>query len=345
MPASVEEFVIVPSRMGMGAVAVRLQRSDVERLENAPDAARAIYRRATLTAAPPRPPAGDLAPGLFPRAGWNLEPYMASSLFDPDNPFRADIGLRLRGEYEPLPGLVLSGAIRKKVAGNLDTVTRNSNSVLPHVRSDFNLYDKQGDPAIEHATAEYFFRLAPDLYGRISAGYLERMYGGLSTELLWKPVDSRLALGLELNAVRQRDFDQMLGFRAYGVVTGHASAYWDIGNGFFAQVDVGRYLAGDYGATFTLDRVFDNGWKVGAFFTLTNVSFTDFGEGSFDKGLRFTIPVSWLTGRDSPKVLSSVMRPLTRDGGARLELRNRLYGLLEDYQGDRLKRRWGRFWR
>lgn len=137
----------------------------------------------------------------------------------------------------------------------------------------------------------------------------------------------------------------MFGFQSYSVVTGHTSAYWDMGNRFSGQLDVGRYLAGDYGATVTVDRVFDNGWKVGAYFTLTNVSFSDFGEGSFDKGLRFTIPVAWMTGKPSAKKNDIAITPVTRDGGARLMVRNRLFGLVEDYQGDRLKRRWGRFWR
>ena len=45
------------------------------------------------------------------------------------------------------------------------------------------------------------------------------------------------------------------------------------------KVDAGRYLAGDWGATFALDREFDNGWKVGAYFTLTDMPFDEFGEG------------------------------------------------------------------
>jgi len=78
------------------------------------------------------------------------------------------------------------------------------------------------------------------------------MFGGVSGEILWKPTSSNLALGIEINYARQRDFDSQLGFLDYGVVTGHASAYLTWGNGFFTQVDVGRYLAGDWGATFTL---------------------------------------------------------------------------------------------
>jgi len=345
LPASVEFFRIVPVKNGIGTVAVTLTRSDIEKLEHNSEAAEKIYRRARITDAGKRPPNWAYVSGAYPERSWELGPYVAVSLFDPDNPLRMDVGLRLQGEYEVRPGLILSGSIRKKAIGNLNSVTRLPNSVLPHVRSDYGFYDKQGDPALEYLQAEYFFRPGKNIYGRVSVGYLEKMYGGLSTEILWKPVDSRLAFGMELNAVRQRSFDLRFGFQSYSVVTGHASAYWDIGNGFYGQLDVGRYLAGDHGVTVTVDRVFDNGWKIGAFFTLTNVPFSTYGEGSFNKGLRFSVPLSWLTGQPTTKVSMSVMRPITRDGGTRLEVRNRLYGLLENDQDGPLQRRWGRFWR
>ena len=123
------------------------------------------------------------------------------------------------------------------------------------------------------------------------------------------------------------------------------SGYYDFGNGFFGQLDVGRYLAGDYGATVSIDREFNNGFKVGGFFTLTDVSFDDFGEGSFDKGLRFQVPLSWFTGRPSRKTISQTIRPITRDGGARLAVANRLYGTVREYRGKELRDSWGGYLR
>ena len=40
--------------------------------------------------------------------------------------------------------------IYKQVIGNLDSIERDSNSVLPHVRSDHKHYHKQGDPGLEY---------------------------------------------------------------------------------------------------------------------------------------------------------------------------------------------------
>jgi len=164
-------------------------------------------------------------------------------------------------------------------------------------------------------------------------------------ELLWKPNSSPIAVGAELNYVKQRDYDQRFGFRDYSVVTGHVSGYWQLESGYHAQVDVGRYLAGDVGATFTLDREFKNGWKVGAFFTLTDVSAEDFGEGSFDKGLRFSIPINWISGEPDRDQFATTIRPVIRDGGARVEMAGRLYETVRGTHRAGLRDGWGRFWR
>jgi hypothetical protein len=345
MPLSVETFVLTPVVNGIPAVSVTVLRSDLETLENDPQGTEKLLARAKITA--PGAMVGDVvrATGVYPTKRWSLGPYMKPSLFDPDNPVRADFGVRGKLSYDIAPGLSVSGSVTQKLVGNLNSVTRVSNSLLPHVRSDFNFYDIQGSTAIEYLTADYFFKLRPNIYGRVSVGYLEQMYGGISTELLWKPVNSRLALGAELNLVRQRAFNQKFGFQSYQIATGHVSAYLSMRNGFSAQVDVGRYLAGDWGATFILDREFANGWKIGGFFTLTNVPFATFGEGSFDKGLRLTIPLAWITGQPSLKSSTSVIRPVTRDGGAQLKIRNRLYPMVSGYHRDRMAPNWARFWR
>ena len=61
-----------------------------------------------------------------------------------------------------------------------------------------------------------------------------------------------------------------------------------------------------------------NGWEVGAYATLTDVPFNQFGEGSFDKGIYVTLPMDWLTGSPSMSQRTFMIRPITRDGGARL---------------------------
>lgn len=343
MPKHIETFAIVSVSSGMPVSETRIQRSDMEALEHELEGAAQSFARAQISS--PKGRAAAPTPERYPDFNWSLKPYLSPSLFDPDNPVRADAGAELSARFEPFRGLEFSGSIRKKVIGNLDEVTRESDSVLPRVRSDFSLYNKEGDPALTNLTAGYYFKPGKDVYGRVTVGYLEPMFGGISTELLWKPNDSFFAFGVEANYVKQRDFDQGFGFQDYDVMTGHVSAYSDLGNGFHAQVDAGRYLAGDWGATFSLDREFKNGWRIGAFATLTDVPFDDFGEGSFDKGIRLTIPISWLTGEPHKEAFSTSIRPLTRDGGARLNVDGRLYDRVRPLQKPALQDGWGRFWR
>ena len=346
LPDSIDSLALVIVEDGVETVAVSFRRGDIERFVTAPDGSWQALARARITDPAALPAMDGLpGPGAEPRFEWRVRPDVVTSFFDPDNPVRADLDVLASAEYRLAPGFTISGAARKTVVGNLDTITRESNSELPRVRSDFAEYLKQGDPGIDRLTADYLTNLGPGVYGRLSAGLLEQMYGGVSGEVLWKPVDSRLGLGVEMNYARQRDFDLQLGFQDYEVWTGHASAYYEFGNGFYGQVDAGRYLARDWGATFTLDREFDNGWKVGAFFTLTDVPFDTFGEGSFDKGLRLTIPLSWVTGEPSRSDFSTTIRPLTRDGGARLNVADRLYPTVREADAAQIAESWGRFWR
>lgn len=343
LPGHVDTFQIELTSHGMPLSRTTLRRGDLEELEFDLDGSWKSFARASFEdAADSSTPTEE---GLYPRFEWALSPYLQPEVFDPDNPVRADIGLQAFASLEAAPGLFFSGTLRKPLVGNLDTSSRSSNSALPHVRSDVVEYTKQSDLQIKHLTAEYFFRPGRDLYGRITAGIFETMYGGVSTEVLWKPVNSALALGAEISYAHQRDFDQLLGFQDYNIMTGHASAYYDFGGGYMGQLDAGRYLAGDWGATFRLTREFNNGFRVGAFFTLTDVPFDQFGEGSFDKGIEFSIPVDWLAGLPSKDGFSTVIRPVLRDGGARLDIRNRLYDLTRFSHTPELEDRWGRFWR
>jgi len=345
MPASIETFAIVPMVAGMATVKITLARSDIETFENSSGGAAAIGARMRFSDAARHDP-GEIrgrSPGS--RFSWAFGPYARFSFFDPDNPLRADFGAQLRARYEVVPGLVLAGTAQKKIIGNLASSHRLSTSELPHVRSDAALYDRAGDPALATLTLAYYARPGRNLYSRLTLGYLEPMYAGLSAELLWKPVSSRLALGAEIDLVRQRTFRQRLHLRSYRVTLGHASIYYAFSRGYYGQLDAGRYLAGDWGATLALGREFANGWRIEAFATLTNVSASRFGEGSFDKGIRITVPFSWFTGRPTRTVNTFEIHPLTRDGGAQLHVAGRLYELVRSYHQPRLAAGQGRFWR
>lgn len=342
MPASVETFRLVPVSNGMGLSTTIIRRSDLEALEFNDLSAQALLAVTGFADAGAPSDAAVVGTDIYPDYGWSVSPYFSPGYFDPDQPFRLDVGVALIGTWRPAPGWVISGAVRQRIAGNIKD-GRVSNSVLPHVRTDQVEYAQYGT-TINNLYAAKYWQPRDDVYARVTGGYLETMYAGISGEVLWKPVNSRLALGVEANWLKQRAYDQRFGFRDYSVLTGHASAYYDFGGGFEGQIDVGRYLAGDYGATFSLDRRFANGWSVGGFFTLTNVSAEEFGEGSFDKGIRFRMPLGWFLGRPSQKGFGTVIRPTQRDGGQRVHVPGRLFDQVRDTHAEMLKAQWPRVW-
>ena len=350
LPASVETLHVTLIQNGMPLSTMTMNRRDLERLENAParEALAAVKFEDSLRFGDiPRPLAKT-----YPRLDWVITPFWRFSLFDPGQPLRSNVGLRFGGDYNIGSGWIASGSVSVKLLGNLGNLNRVNTSRIARVRSDTALYADRDAPVIDYLTMAKYSRLAPDVYSRVTAGYLEQMYAGASGEVLWKPVNSRLAFGVEVNYVRPRDFNQLFGTRsrrtASGVIpefNGHVSTYYDFGNGFRGQVDAGRYLAGDWGATVSLDREFANGWRVGAFATRTDVSAGNFGEGSFDKGIRITIPLSWMIGKPTRQSSNFVIRPLTRDGGQRVNVNGRLYETVRGGHQPEITKSWGKFWR
>ncbi len=241
-------------------------------------------------------------------------------LFDPDDPLRYQTYMQVASRYTLSNHWSIFGSFRFNLATNFDeSRRRESNSVLPKVRTDVVNYAIEGKTGVESLLLEVRDTWDRNLHYRGYAGLLEEMYGGVGGELLYWPSKSRVAVGLSVAAVKQREFAQRFGFRDYEVVTGFASAYWATPfNNYDMAIHVGRYLAKDVGATFELRRTFRSGWQVGAWATLTDVPFEQFGEGSFDKGLFFQIPLEGLfdAGRSN---IATRLRPIQRDGGARLE--------------------------
>jgi hypothetical protein len=166
----------------------------------------------------------------------------------------------------------------------------------------------------------YRQKVLDSVYTQTYVGVLEEMYAGVGTEWLWRPFQSPVAIGANLNWVAQRDFDKRLGLQDYNTITGHASVYWaSEAHNFDIAVHAGRYLAGDWGATFELQKRFPNGWSVGAFATFTDVPFSKFGEGSFDKGLIFRIPFDLYSPKNVRGAYRTIIRPINRDGGRMLD--------------------------
>ena len=174
---------------------------------------------------------------------------------------------------------------------------------------------------------DYFETLFEDHHIQISAGVFEEMFSGYGFEYLWSKNNLPFAIGFEAFEVYKRDYDLAFGLLDYSNTTSHINLYYenDYILPFSLHISYGEYLAGDKGYTFDLSRRFNNGVVMGGFFTKTDVTAEQFGEGSFDKGVYFKIPISgdWF---------NFLWRPLTKDPGAKLIRKDNLYQYLRKYK-------------
>jgi hypothetical protein len=266
--------------------------------------------------------------GGYPRFNWSIFPQLRQQLFDPVNPVGVQFLLGADFTLDLLPGLHLYGEGELNLFNDFN-VNRPSDSVLPHVRTDFVRYFSEGKNGIGALYMQYDFRLSPETFLSFRGGYLESMFGGVGAEVLWRPKGQRWALGADLYHVQQRQFDRLFGFRSYTQTTGHLSLYYDAPwYDLTFMFRVGRYLAGDWGTTVQVTRRFASGIEIGAFATKTNVSSAQFGEGSFDKGIIIRLPLSHLMPVNTQRLFAMDLRPIQRDGGQVLAGDTQLYDRL-----------------
>jgi hypothetical protein len=220
----------------------------------------------------------------------------------------------------------VQGMVQLGLVDNYDKFKYTAPSKLPRVRTYLKEYMTRSDVLMPNLQLTHVGQLSENQFYSVYGGYLEWMFAGAGAEWLYRPVDSRWAFGVDVNRVRQRGFKQDFELRKYRVDTGHATLYWDTGwNDVLVNLSAGQYLAGDKGVTVGMARVFQNGVRFGGYFTKTNVSAKQFGEGSFDKALYVTIPFEAMLTRSNNKYAAFVYKPLIRDGGAKLTREVMLY--------------------
>ncbi|MGI4816073.1 MAG: YjbH domain-containing protein [Janthinobacterium lividum] len=241
----------------------------------------------------------------------------------------------LNAEYRITPKTWIGGDLSYRLFDNYDKFTYNASSELPHVRTDLRQYETTSRINVPFLQLTHVGKIGSDQYYSLYGGLLEPMFAGIGAEYLYRPWGSPLAIGLDVNEVKQRGFSQQFSLMAYHAFTGHLTAYWDTGwEGVQINVSVGQYLAKDKGATLDISRRFQNGVSIGAYATKTNVSSAQFGEGSFDKGIYVLIPFDAILPRSTGGVANLRWDPLTRDGGAMLQRQYPLYDLT-DYSDKR----------
>lgn len=279
----------------------------------------------------------------FPVIFTDLSAILTSHIGNPEKFYFGGAAIQHISEIQFRRNLLMTSDIKLSLFNNFTDTISGPGSKMEHVRTDLVQYLKKSDLYISRLQFDYFFTPKKNVYAKFSAGIFEMMYAGFGGEILYKPFNSNFALGIDAFEVKQRDFDQKFGFREYETFTGHISLSYLFKNGIESKISYGRYLAKDDGYTLDLSKRSKSGFKSGFYFTRTDVPASLFGEGSFDKGIYFQIPLDLFTGKYNGNYSSFKLSPLTRDGGAKLQYEKDLRGIIYNSSYYEIYKDWGGF--
>ncbi|MBO72351.1 MAG: hypothetical protein CMD35_01925 [Flavobacteriales bacterium] len=267
---------------------------------------------------------------LYPNFYWEIRPTALGTLQHQERFYFWQLQALIHTEYSFRKGLYLTTDIGINIANNFEDYTYHiPDGELYHVRQDRRLFLTEGESGIRKMAFDYLIDINPNIKAKLSAGYLEWMFGGIGGEVIYMPESKNWALGFDAYYVKQRDFDQKFSFQDYNTLTGFLTYYRDIP--FYdlrLKVSAGKYLANDKGVTVDISRRFKTGARVGGMVALTDCDPACVGEGSFNKWIYFELPMDlfYLSSSTRNKTGYS-WAPLTKDAGQRIEVGS-LYGLM-----------------
>jgi hypothetical protein len=281
----------------------------------------------------------------------NISPNFQQSLGGAETFYFFHAGLNSHAYYAFAPNWVIDGSIYLNLLDNYNEFRYDvppDGTQIPRVRTLIRQYLKNRGQ-ISRLQLTHYQQWGKNWFQSLYGGYLESMFAGVGSEILYRPWQKNWAMSLDLNYVKQRDPRSLLGLyqqrwhrdgitqRDYQIqthaITGHLTAYyqpkWSWINNLLITASAGRYLAGDMGITLDVAKQFTTGVIVGAYATFTNLSAKEYGEGSYTKGIYLSIPFDLITIRPSTQRAKLSWTPLTRDGGQKLARSPSLFSLTD----------------
>jgi Exopolysaccharide biosynthesis protein YbjH len=228
--------------------------------------------------------------------------------------------------------------------GKFRDFDRLNPSQLINVRSDAMRFYKYRGLTVDEAYLQKNWNLGRGWYARIAGGYFEEAYGGASAEVLWYPVNSPWAIGLEGAILRKRNFSG-LGFtnKIRKLVDFHPTYRKFIGSQCFLnlyydwecarmdfKVTIGKFLANDWGVRNEISRYFPSGLRLSLWYTITNGNDRINGRRYYDKGICFSMPFDIFYTCSERTRWNYGMSAWLRDVGCQALTGLQLYELIND---------------
>ncbi|MCB5161532.1 YjbH domain-containing protein [Marinomonas algarum] len=284
----------------------------------------------------------------FEPFNYNISPDLTQSIGNPESFYLYSVTLEGDASYWLTSNLELSSSVSLNLIDNLDQLGDS----LPEdgtdnyrVRTLIRSYIHDNDVYMSNLQLTWFEKYSQNWYQQIYGGYLETMFAGVGTEVLYRRPNANWAIGVDANLIAQRDPSSQFALfesdNAYSPdakvlskgTTGHVSLYYQTDfsfmKDFLVQLNVGQFLAADVGARLDVSKQYKSGVIIGAYASKTDMSAEEFGEGSFTKGFYMSIPFDTISIKPNNSRADISWQPLTRDGGQMLDKRNSLFGITD----------------
>ncbi len=269
---------------------------------------------------------------------FRLAPKLGLFFNDPSGALRYELGAAANYDRRLRTGMYLNGALSANILETISGVTQESNSLLPHVRTDIAEYKRGARIKLNKLMVNQYLMPAEHLYARLSGGFYEEMYRGAGGQVLYVPSDSRWAADLSVDALQQRGFKGLFDARHYRTVTALGALHYRLPADMTVTARAGRFLAKDTGVRLEFKRRFFSGMEIGAWYTKTNgKDITSPGSPSNpynDKGVFVSLALNTMLLADTQATANMAIAPWTRDVGQMVTSPGDLYDMIEKPRRD-----------
>lgn len=227
---------------------------------------------------------------------------------------------------------------------DLGSTDRLNPSQIINVQTDYILYRQDGNFSLDEAYIQKSWNMGKGFYSRVSCGHFQTLFGGAASEILYFPVNSPWAVGLEGAVINKRKYHGLKFAKQVRKLSGFHPSYEDYsGRQYFldlyydfssANVDLkvsaGQFLAFDKGVRTEVSRYFENGLRISLWYTVTDGKDKINGETYFDKGVAFTMPLDIFYSHRSREKWGYSMSAWLRDVGVRSNTGRSLYSIIKE---------------
>ncbi len=335
----IEEIILTPLHNNLRGRSIKVMRSDVENaLNNNQGSPEEIWRNVDF---PVNDNPKTINTNNIHNMGINLKTQFSLtqdnqlSLSEKDNGHLYRSSVTAHVKTSPFLGFFSNAAIKLNLSDNLENIEK----LRPHSKftskGDINAFTKERI-SIENAVLGYAKSLTPSLHTAVTAGYLEEQYAGISGEILYRPLSSRLSVGAEIHHTLKRNPYTALnaGIIQGGVTTGHLNIWYDLPkHDLTLKASAGRFLATDVGIDIGLEKTFKNGAKIDTNLAISNYAEPDIFGGTTHAyhSISLTLPIGGARYIPSGSHIKTTVAPFGRNIAQRINKSFDLYNNTEQF--------------